>query len=64
MLFRSSQVDGLVGSSEYNLVNFGPSARFDYNSFWAVQGDTFTIQGIRIKFVATGDYETIEIEKV
>lgn len=30
----------------------------------AVLGDTFTIEGIRIKFVGTGDFETIEISKV
>ena len=30
----------------------------------AVLGDTFTIEGIRIKVVGTGDYETIEISKV
>ena len=30
----------------------------------AVLGDSFTIEGVRIKFVATGDYETIEISKV
>ena len=30
----------------------------------AVLGDSFTIDGIRIKFVATGDFETIEISKV
>jgi hypothetical protein len=29
----------------------------------AVLGDSFVIEGIRIKFVGTGDYETIEISK-
>jgi hypothetical protein len=29
----------------------------------AVLGDSFVIEGVRIKFVATGDYETIEISK-
>jgi hypothetical protein len=29
----------------------------------AVLGDSFVIDGIRIKFVGTGDYETIEISK-
>jgi hypothetical protein len=29
----------------------------------AVLGDTFTIEGVKIKFVGTGDYETIEISK-
>lgn len=59
-----SQVDGGVGSSGYGLVNFGQNAKLDYDSFWAVQGDSFTIQGIRIKFVSTGDYETVEIERI
>jgi hypothetical protein len=26
-------------------------------------GDSFVIDGVRIKFVATGDYETIEISR-
>ena len=29
----------------------------------AVLGDSFVIEGVRIKFVGTGDYETIEISK-
>lgn len=33
------------------------------NDYVAVLGDTFTIEGVKIKFVATGDYETIEISK-
>jgi hypothetical protein len=32
-------------------------------NYVAVLGDTFTIEGVRIKFVGTGDYETIEISK-
>ena len=35
----------------------------DIYSAVAVLGDTFTIEGVKIKFVATGDYETIEISK-
>ena len=35
----------------------------DIYSTVAVLGDTFTIEGVKIKFVATGDYETIEISK-
>lgn len=57
------QVDGAKGSSNYNLINFGRNAPKDYDAFWAVQGDTFTIEGIKITFVATGDYETVRIEK-
>jgi hypothetical protein len=29
----------------------------------AVVGDSFIIEGIKVKFVGTGDYETIEISK-
>jgi hypothetical protein len=37
--------------------------RPDMYSMVAVLGDSFVIDGIRIKFVGTGDYETIEISK-
>ena len=30
----------------------------------AVLGDSFVIDGVRIKFVGTGDYETTEISKI
>jgi hypothetical protein len=30
----------------------------------AVLGDSFVIEGVRIKVVGTGDYETIEITKL
>lgn len=48
-----------------------PSNRFDVSvgdrknlaDYVAVLGDSFVIEGVRIKFVATGDYETIEISK-
>ena len=58
-----SQVDGGIGSSNYNLVNFGSAATKDYNAYWAVQGDTFTIEGIRIEFVSTGDYESVRLSR-
>ncbi len=53
-------------------VDGGASNRFDkfvgdrknLADYVAVLGDSFTIEGVRIKFVATGDYETIEISKV
>ena len=57
------QVDGAKGSATYNLINFGPNPPKDYDAFWAVQGDSFTIEGIKITFVSTGDYETVSIEK-
>jgi hypothetical protein len=57
------QVDGAVGSARYGLINMGPSSGKDYDAYWAVQGDSFTIEGVKITFVATGDYETVKIEK-
>ncbi len=36
----------------------------DIYSAVAVLGDTFEVEGVRIKFVGTGDYETIEISKM
>lgn len=35
----------------------------DIYSAVAVLGDSFVIEGVRIKFIGTGDYETIEISK-
>ena len=35
----------------------------DLADYVAVLGDSFVIEGVRIKFVGTGDYETIEISK-
>ncbi len=37
--------------------------RKNLRDYVAVLGDSFVIEGVRIKFVATGDYETIEISK-
>jgi hypothetical protein len=52
-------------------VNGGPSNQFNKSvgagsnlaNYVAVLGDSFVIEGVRIKFVGTGDYETIEISK-
>ena len=52
-------------------VQGGPSNEFNVSvgerkllsSFVAVLGDSFVIEGVRIKFVSTGDYETIEISR-
>jgi hypothetical protein len=52
-------------------VEGGPSTGFgsvigmrpDMFNMVAVLGDSFVIDGVRIKFVGTGDYETIEISK-
>ncbi|CAN2187775.1 hypothetical protein MCEMRE249_00434 [Candidatus Nanopelagicaceae bacterium] len=35
----------------------------DLAGYVAVLGDSFVIEGVKIKFVGTGDYETIEISK-
>jgi hypothetical protein len=53
-------------------VEGGPSTEFgstigirpDMFNMVAVLGDSFLIEGVRITFVGTGDYETIEISKV
>lgn len=52
-------------------VQGGPSNRFRVNvgdqkslgDYVAVLGDSFVIEGVRIKFVGTGDFETIEISR-
>jgi hypothetical protein len=52
-------------------VEGGPSTSFgsvigmrpDMFDMVAVLGDSFVIEGVRIKFIETGDYETIEISK-
>jgi hypothetical protein len=36
----------------------------NYNGYIGVLGDTFTIEGVQIKLVGAGDYETIEITKL
>lgn len=49
-----------VRSNQFN-VNVGEGKNLaDYT---AVLGDSFVIEGVRIEFVGTGDYETIEISK-
>jgi hypothetical protein len=47
-------------SNDFNLQYFDWKKVTDYV---AVLGDSFVIEGVRIKFVGTGDYETIEISK-
>jgi hypothetical protein len=56
-------IDALKASNEYRLISRGDSVQ-DYGRYTAVQGDTFTIEGIKITVVGTGDYETVKIEKV
>jgi hypothetical protein len=55
------RVDG--GGSFRSEFNFS-SGRQRLNDYVAVLGDSFTIEGIKITLVATGNYETIEITKV
>jgi hypothetical protein len=49
-----------VPSNEFNI---SVGDRKSLSSYVAVLGDSFVIEGVRIKFVATGDYETIEISR-
>jgi hypothetical protein len=53
-------IDAEVASHEYGLINRGPGK--DYGRYIAVQGDSMTIEGVKITVVSTGDYETIKIE--
>lgn len=46
-----------------NEFNISVGDRKSLSSYVAVLGDSFVIEGVRIKFVATGDYETIEISR-
>jgi len=53
------KVDG-IRSNQFN-VNVGDRKKL--GDYVAVLGDSFVIEGVRIKFVGTGDYETIEISR-
>jgi hypothetical protein len=55
-------VDGGVGSNDYR-PHSNSNSEIDYSSYIGVQGDTYTIEGVKIEFKATGDYETIRISK-
>jgi hypothetical protein len=67
----SSQGNDEWAWAVWQKVNGGSSNEFNINvgdrknlaDFIAVLGDSFVIEGVRIKFVGTGDYETIEISK-
>jgi hypothetical protein len=67
----SSQSNDEWAWAVWQKVNGGPSNGFyrnvgenkDLANYVAVLGDSFVIEGVRIKFVGTGDYETIEISK-
>ena len=51
------------GGKSTNYPYFPAAFGEDIYSATAVLGDTFTVEGVKIEFVATGDYETIEISK-
>jgi hypothetical protein len=67
----SSQSNDDWAWAVWQKVSGGPSNEFrkpvgdgkDLAEYVAVLGDSFVIEGVRIKFVGTGDYETIEISK-
>ena len=54
------KVDGGIGSNYYPL-HQDSKPYVDYGAYVAIQGDSFTVEGIKIKLLSTGDYETIEI---
>jgi M6 family metalloprotease-like protein len=57
-------IDSEIASNRYGLRNnSGPMTGQDYDRYIAVQGDTITIEGVKITVVSTGDYETVRIEK-
>lgn len=67
----SSQLNDDWAWAVWQKVLGGPSHDFNFqyfnwnklNDYVGVLGDSFVIEGVRIKFVGTGDYETIEISK-
>ena len=68
----SSQNNDEWAWAVWQKVSGSPSNRFNrmvgsganLANYVAVLGDSFEIEGVRIKFVGTGDYETIEISKI
>ena len=44
--------------------NFYDGAEPNLNQYLGLLGDSFTIEGVKIKLIGTGDYETIEITKL
>ena len=53
----------VVGGKSTDYPYFPAAFGEDICATTAVLGDTFLIEGVTIKFVATGDFETIEITK-
>jgi hypothetical protein len=52
-----------VTNGRSNQFNINVGDRQNLGDYVAVLGDSFVIEGVRIKFVGTGDYETIEISR-
>jgi len=52
-----------VQGSRSNQFEVNVGDRKNLADYVAVLGDSFVIEGVRIKFVGTGDYETIEISR-
>ena len=52
-----------VQGQRSNQFNINVGERKILGDYVAVLGDSFVIEGVRIKFVGTGDFETIEISK-
>jgi M6 family metalloprotease-like protein len=53
------KIDG-EASNNYGLNNTGT---WNNNAYIAVLGDTFSIEGVKITFTKTGDYETVSVSK-
>lgn len=53
----------LVSGGSSNGFNVNVGNRRNLGNYVAVLGDSFVIEGVRIKVVGTGDYETIEISR-
>jgi len=58
-------VDG-IASNEYSIhAGHGFDGKKDmYRNYISVLGDSFTIKGIKVSHIGTGDYETIRIEPI
>lgn len=53
----------VVGGKSTDYPYFPAAFGEDIYSAVAVLGDSFLVEGVSIKFVGTGDYETVEISK-
>ena len=65
---RFTKFEKITGEAS-NLYNFTTASQPGRgqkvsNAYIAVLGDSFTIEGVKITFAGTGDYESVKIEKV